>query len=312
MRDVSNNLQKVRYGQGAQTIRLVPIDRAGRPVRVASATFVIADVNEGEDSSDREIASGSASLSAVNTTLSVAAGAGEPNPRLMALTSAVGVTEGRRYLVSTPAGRALVTVDNVTGSAVTIKDTPSVAFPSGSLFQSIELEATFPALEANDSEAIDDLRDYQCTWSYTLQGEQWVTAQMVWLVRYSGEAWVTEDEVVRRWPTMPDRIRGRVRITDAITVATEDLIAELESAGVRAEYYRTAVPGMVAVCYRAIEYCLRWCGTEEDTSTAELFQSRFEKLVGNFITGKPGTAQRIEPQDDTAISAQIDGLFIRG
>jgi hypothetical protein len=304
-----NNVAKVRYGQGAQTIRFIPIDRHGRPVRVTSATFAIVDVDQGDDSADRTIASGSASLAAVDTPLSAAGGAGEPDPRRLTLTSAVGVTVGRQYLVATAAGRALVTVDDVTGSVVTLKHTPAIAFPSGATFQAIELEASFPLSEANDPDAIEQQRDYQCTWSYSLQGESWVTPQMVWLMRYSGEAWITEEDVLLAWPTMTSRIRGRVSIHDAITVATQDLIAELESADVRAEYYRTALPGHVAIRNRAIEYCLRWCGGEEDIAAAELYQSRYEKLVGNFITGKPGTAQRMDAHSDTQQPARIDGIF---
>lgn len=305
------NEATIRYGQGAQTIRFIPVDRAGRPVRVTSATFTIIDIDEGEESPERTIASGAASLSAVNTTLSAAGGAGEPDPRALSLTSVAGVTEGRTYLASASNGRCLVTVDAIAGSVVTAKDTPSVSFASGAAFQACELEASFPLSEANDSDAIEQGRRYQCTWVYTLQGEQWCTAQSVHLVRYSGEAWITEDFVYRLAPTLADRMRGRFRTSDAIAAATQDLIAELESAGQRAEGYRTGEPGQVAIRFRAIEYALRWLGGETDVSLADLYQSRYERLRDNFITGKPGTAQSMSATDDVAVSPRIDGIFNR-
>lgn len=301
---------KVRFGQGAQTLRFVPVDKAGRPVRVTSAEYVIVDIDEPEDGSERTIASGSASLAAVNTTLSASAGAGEPDPRALTLTSGTDVTEGRQYLLSRAAGRALVTVDSVSGTAVQVKSDLALNFTSGSAFQSIELEATFPSGEANDPDAIDNGRRYQIVWSYTLQGEQWRTGQMVWLTRYSGEAWITEEDVIQAYPTLPAMIRGKARITDAIAVATKDLIAQLEAAGQRAESYRVSEPGGVAIRNRAIAYCLRWCSGQEES--AALYDERYERLVANLITGVPGTAVKLSKADDVAVNPRIDGIFTRG
>ncbi len=306
MKDLS-----VRYGQGAQTLRFVPTDRAGRPVRVASATYTIVDLDEGTGSLDREIASGSATLAAVNTTTSAAAGAGQSNPRAVTLTSAALVTEGRQYLLSTANGRSLVTVDALTGSVVTAKHTPSVAFPSGSAFQSIELEATFPADEANDSDAIADGRRYQIVWVYTLQGEQWCTGQIVRLTRYSGEPWITEEDVLGGFPTLADRIRGKFRISDAIAAAQKDVLAEIESAGKEAEYFRTSVQGEVGVRNRAIEYAHRWLNNERDDAVADLYLARWEKFTASLMTGTGGTAINVNKADDMAEPPRIDGLFER-
>lgn len=299
----------VRFGQGAQTLRFVPIDRAGRPVRVTSATYVIVDIDEGEDSPDREIASGSAAISAVSTTLSVAGGVGTANPRALTLASGTDVTEGRQYLLSTAIGRNLVTVDSAVTTAIQLKNPPTIAFPSGAAFQAIELEATFPLAEANDEDALSDGRTYQVVWTYTLQGEQWVTGQIVHLVRYSGEAWIDEEWAIGGWPPLPTRIRGKCRISDGIACATADFIGELESANKRAESYRATMQGALAIRYRTIEHCLRWCNTDQDTETANLFQSRYEKIMVNLITGVPGTAINLDPVDDVQTSARIDGLF---
>lgn len=305
-----NGLQKVQYGQGAQTLRLTPIDAAGRPARVTSASYSIVDVRELETSSDRVIASGSATLSAVDTTLSAAGGAGTANPRQLTLASATGVSVGQRLLATTAEGRTLLVVERISGSAITVRDQVPLALPSGTPIQALDLEASFPSDEANDQDALREGREYQCTWTYALQGETIRVAQAVWLVRYTGEAWITEDDVVRAYPSLPDRVRGKVRIVDAITVATQDLIAELEAAGRRAEGYRTGLPGLVAVRNRAIAYCLRWVGSgDTDASYADVCDERYTRLRDNLITGRPGTASDMDPVDDVRRSAVIDGMF---
>lgn len=301
---------RVRYGQGEQTIRFIPVDRFGRPVRVTAATYTIIDLGEGEDSPDQQIATGAAVLPAVDTTLSASGGAGEGNPRALTLTSTTGVAEGRTYLLSSGGSRSLVVVDGITGSVVTSKDSPSSAYPSGSTFQAIELEALFPLSEANDPDALTEARRYQIAWTYSLHGETHVVCQLVWLVRYDGEAWITETDVIGLYPPLANRVRGpELSIARSIATATQEFIAQLESAGIVAENYRTSTPGQTAIAFRATEYCLRWMGGEKDLALAELFQQRYENIVNNLIIGKPGKAVQLEPVDNRETSARIDALF---
>lgn len=302
---------RVKYGQGDQTIRFTPVDPMGRPARVTSATYTIVDIREPEDGDDRVIATGSAVLPAVDTTLTVAGGAGSSNARSFTLASAALVAEGRAYLLSSNGTRSLVLATGVAGSVVSVKSTPGAAFPIGATFQSIELEATFPAVEANDSRAIEEQRRYQITWSYELQGERYLTAQIVWLVRYSGEAWITEIDAIAAYPMLPDRIRGKATVPDCIVAATRDFISELEGAGVQAEYYRTSTPGQLAMANRAVEYGLRWAGSESDQNLAELYMTRYEKGIANLIAGGQNKAVKLSSVDDTERDARVDGLFRR-
>lgn len=302
---------RVKYGQGAQTIRFVPMDPMGRPARVISATFSIVDTGEPEDGDDRTIATGAAVLGAVNATLSAAAGVGQGNARTLSLVSSTGVVEGRSYLLASGGARALVTVTSVNGSTVTIKSTPGASFPTGSTFQAIELEAEFPSSEANDSDAIEEQRRYQITWSYELQGDRHLTSQPIWLVRYTGEAWITEADVISIYPMLPDRIRGKATVGDCIVAATRDLIGELEGAGQEPEYYRTSTGGVLAMANRAVEYGLRWAGTEADENYATLCMARYEKQIANLIGGGNNKAAKLDPVSDTEVPSRIDGIFRR-
>lgn len=300
---------KIRYGRGAQTIRYIPVDRFGRPVRITSATFTIIDLDEGEGSAEQVIASGSATLGAVDTTLAAAAGAGQSNARTATLASGTGVTEGHAYLATSGGTRTLCVVDSVSGAAVVAKD-PLPTLASGATFQSIELEATFPADEANDAQAITEGRTYQIAWVFSLHGETHVRCQLVHLVRYDGEAWITETDAIEAFPPIANRCRGAgLSIQRAIALATHDFIATLEAGGVVAENYRTSTPGQMAIVFRTVEYLLRWLNTDNDRATADLFQARYDGLVNNLQVGKPGKAVKIEPVDERRTDPRTNAIF---
>lgn len=302
---------KVYAGQGAQTIRFIPVDKQGRPARVTSATYTIVDVDHSEDSSERTITSGAATLAAVDTTITAAAGASASDAKRLTVTSATGITVGRTYLLASVGGRYrnLVTVAGLASTTVYAHYPISGVYAASDTFQAIELEATFPLAEANDAEAIDDGRRYQIVWSYTLEGESFLTPQEVHLLRYSGEAWITEADVVRAYPPVVDRARNRFSITDAIVVASEDLAMELESSGQTPEQFRTSRVGLWAVRFRAIEYCLRWAGSDADLILADKYESRWTKAMLTLTGSSPGKAIKLSQGDDSAVTGGVDGLF---
>lgn len=302
---------RVYAGQGAQTLRFVPVDKQGRPARVTSATYSIVDVRKSEDATDRTVATGTAVLQAVTTTLSAAAGAGTADTKRLQVASASGFTVGRAYLLANLSGRHrnVVVVAGVTGSDIYTIHSVGGVYASADTLQSIELEATFPLAEANDPEAIDEGRRYQVTWSYTLEGESYLTPQLVQLLRYSGEAWITEADVLRVYPPIADRARNRFSITDAITVATEDLAVELESSGQVPEQYRTSRTGLNAIRFRAVAYLLRWTKDEGDLALAMEFDTRWERLVRTLIGPNPGRAVKLHQGSDAATDPAINGLF---
>jgi hypothetical protein len=304
---------RVLYGQGDQTIRFVPVDSHGRPARVASATYAIVDIGEGEESTARSVvaAGTAATLGAVNTTTTAACGQGTADAKLIPLTSVVGISEGRAYLLTSATGRHLVVVAGISGTNVYAQHAIGHNFASGASFQSIELEATFPSAVANDQERIQDGDRFQVVWTYTLEGQQWITGQLVDFRRYSGEAWITEADVIRAYPQLADRARNRIRVADAVAVATEDLIAELESSGIIAEQHRTSTPGLTAIRFRAIAYALRWLGTEDDLALAETYDNRYERLAKGIIQGPGGKGVHLSETQDEAKSGRVDGFFVK-
>lgn len=309
--------QRIIAGQGAQTVRFIPVDRLGRPARVTSATYVIVDVDRSEDDSERTIASGTATLAAVNTTTTAACGYGQASPQQVAITLATDVTAGHCYLLSSDAGgRSLVNVAAITGTTLQTTHRISGAYATGSAFQSIELEATFPLAEANDSEAIDDARRYQCVFTYTLDGETWCSAVMVHLTRYAGEAWITEDYLAIGMPTIADRMRNRLRPQDVICYATQAFRTELASAGQDPEQYRTGDVGAFAIRAKAIEWALRHLaaagGSDADLALADKLETAYDKLIRQITTVRPGHGTvKLSQGDDQATDPELAGFFRR-
>lgn len=299
------------YGEGDQTLAFCPMDSHGRHARVASATYVIVDVDEGEDSPDRTIASGSATLGGINTTTTAACGQGTANAKVIALTSATGVTEGRTYLLSGTGQRHLVLVAEVSGDNVYTHGGIPGAFATGATFQSIELEATFPSAVANDQERIQDGDRFQVVWSYTLEGEPHITAQAIEFRRYRGEAWISEVDMLQGYPLLADRMRNRIRPSDAITVATQDLITEFESSGVDASQFRTSMTGLTAIRFRAIAYALRWLNGPDDLALADTYDNRYERLAKGIIQGPGGRGIKLSQSEDQAVNPRVDGFFVK-
>lgn len=310
---MKNADQRVIYGRGAQTIRLVPVDRYGRPTRVTSATYQIDNLSLGEEDSSRVVvAAAAATLGAVDTTLTAAAGPGQASPRQLTVASATGISEGRRYLLSDATRRReLVVVEGISGTTLEVRHSLGGAYASGSALQSIELEGTFPSSEADDEDHVTNGYEYHALWVYTGQGETLVVAQPVTLTRYSREPWVTTEYVVQLYPTIQDRLRGRASIHDAIACATDDFVAQIESTGRGAEYYRGRSLAMTAIRFRAVEYALRWCATDGDAERAVVFQERFDAIVHGLLTTPAAQSQAVNPVTNTAESDDLHGIFRR-
>src|SRR5688572_8062650 len=113
------------------------MDQYGRAARVASATYAIVDTRYDADDSSHEVVTGAAAVDSVNTTLAAAAGKSSADPRAVTVVSAVGITAGRRYLLTTGGRNDLVRVVGVDGTTVRLSAPVSSPFPSGALFQGV-------------------------------------------------------------------------------------------------------------------------------------------------------------------------------
>jgi len=283
-------MTSIIHGIGAQTLRHVPVDQHGRPRVVASATYVVDDLRYSEDHADRVVDSGSATVSAVNTTTTADAGPGEADPAVIALTSAAGVTAGRQHLLVATSGIAeLVHVRAVSGLTVYLHFDLRHDFASGAAFRGVECSMSFPAGEADDDTEVEaELHPYQVTWTYTIDGDVRVVPEVFWLSRVSTLPIVDELYVLRADPTISMRLRNRAEITDAIATATEDYHAEVRARGVNPSEFRGNDSARVAVRARALEIARRWCGpAEHDVAEAARYGAQYRYLMDQLLAGRP-------------------------
>lgn len=282
------------HGQGARTLRHVPVDRDGRARVVSSATFEIVDLRFSEDAPERAIASGSATLGAVSTTLTAAAGPGETDTDVLPLTSVSGVSTGRPFVVTGPDGTdEVVSVRAISSLNVFAHHELRHDYPLGSTFRSLEITATFPLEEADDVSEIQAApHPYQATWTYTIDDDLLVVPVVYWLARTTEAPIVSELDVLRAFPTIGARLRNRASIADAIAVATDDYSAEVRASGRNPLEFRGNQTSQVAVRARALEYILRWCGpASHDVAEADRFRSQYQYLMTQLLAGvpRPGT-----------------------
>lgn len=292
---------RVIYNEGAQTLRHVPVDRRGRVRPVASATYTLVDLRETEESADRELASGPATVGAVSTLLTAAAGAGVADPTLIAVTSATGITAGRTYAIQAVNGRTeMFTVERVSGLNVYVAHELAGEYTTADSVVSLEISASFPSTPAADETSLwDGGGPYQITWEYTLDDALYLAPEIIWLTRYSVQPFVTPADVLIAYPPLGTRARQRATIEQALAAATQDYVAECESASKDPTLYRATNLAKVAVRERAISYVLAWCGDAEE---AQKHEDAWMRLINQMLVGVPKVGSvTVSKIDNTAV-----------
>ncbi len=281
---------KIYYGRGAQDIVTVP-HRGGHPVRVASATYEIVDSRYGVDSAEHEVvAAGTAAVvDPLSTTLSAAAGRSSSDRRALTLTSTVGVTPGRLYLLTAPSGEAeIVTVAEVPSLSVTrcVSDVRGT-YPTGSTLRGIEVTATFPEVEADDDDNLDGL-PFIVIWTFPglppvrepIFAERGAEAQLATLA-----------DLTQLDPFIAKVGGDAVSPATALARAHRDLRTDLEIMGVREADFLAGNIGRDCVTYRAAHLVYAHDSSEVGQRKADDYQKRYETLRSALTVGdqtKPG------------------------
>ncbi len=295
-------MHKVIYNRGAQTLTHVPQDRLSRPTLVASATYRILDLTEGDTSAQREVvASTAATVDSFATTLSAAAGSTTANASLLSVYSVAGLAEGEKLLLSTVGGglREQVTVLSVRTSSIITQRPIRGSYGIADTLEGIEMSATFPLAVADDEDlAIRDNRDYYIVWSYTIDGEPWEVRESIDVERYSLASWIGPDDLILGHPSLATRGKQGM-LHDALALATEEVAGELEASQVRPEYYRPTIAGRVAVRYLALHHIFRQFHGDADRDTSDMYRERYKQQIHQMIEGRPEGARLISRNDET-------------
>jgi hypothetical protein len=302
----------VIFNEGAQSLRHVPQDRLGRTTRVASAAYTIVDLRYGEESSEREVASGSATIGSVDTVLTAAAGPAQTDPKRIAVTSSVGILPGRRYVIEGTDGATepFVALRVETNTVYAMHELERDYAATASVLD-VEIAADFPADEAADENV--GLRNgagpYQVTWEYTIAERLYLVPEIVWMTRTSVQPFITEVDVLRAYPTLVSRLHERATVLDAIRVAHEDYCVFLRAAGKHPADYRASDIARVAVRCRALEHALRWCQTDRDDLAADRFAEQWLQLMNSLTVGQPKTDTVTVDRDTNTAEAGGDKKY---
>lgn len=183
MARAANGLHEIVFGGGDQPLVHVP------PRVVASATYMVEDLHEGESSSGRDlVASGAATVDSYSRKTSAAAGRGESDPRLLTVGTVVGVSEGQHLRISSSGGAETRIVEYASGTTIRLTRPLATNHPTEADVEGIEISGTFPAASAADSDLYDGDRVLEVTWYYELLSEPTYVTEQIRMVRSRFEA----------------------------------------------------------------------------------------------------------------------------
>lgn len=193
---------EIIYGVTGQVLYLDPPDL----VRASDPSVTVYPTGAGDDGPTEAATSGSASVDAVDTTLTDDVDAGSQD---LPLDDVTDIVRGRRYLITNAAG--LSEHVDVIGVGTTVRlQRPLVHdYASGAAFQgtriSIALDDTWVA---NRSKLTDtgDSSGYRARWVYTVAGLIQLAVTYFDLVRYPARSLVTGQDIDNRYPGWLDRL----------------------------------------------------------------------------------------------------------
>lgn len=189
----------------------VVVDLASRPSGVGTARVLTA--------SGSVLTSPTPTLDSVNTTTSAAVVAGATT---LTVTSATGVTAGRRYLLGGPeaSGGERVLVASVSGTTVTLARPVATARASGATFQSARL-----TVAVSSACTAEPARQHRVEWTHPDTSE--VEAWPFDVTRYAPRSGLTSAELLDADPALRKRLASGAWLPAAIdrawTIVLKDL-----------------------------------------------------------------------------------------
>lgn len=277
-------MHRVIYNQGDQTIRFVPYED-GRPLILGAApTYAIEDLTVSDTSSERTVASGTATQQGATTTTTVAAGPAQSDDSAMTVASAASFVDGHAYTISLGQNRELFRLQGVSGSVLYSETGLREDYAIGAAVQDAEWECTFPSSEANDEDNLK--REYQVKWTYTANGVKYVIGQPIEMVRYAFPAVITEADVYMVNDSLDARCRNSSRIPDAIRAAMKHYEARIRQARRDPSEFRGSPVMELAVAYKAAAIALRNFKTEDDRALAADYDSEWDSMCNSELNGE--------------------------
>lgn len=298
----------------------------GRPAAAPTPTVQVFLATNDDDGVAETATTGSCAIDSVDTTLSVAATAGDTQ---MTVTSGTAIARGRRYLVSASSAgdREIIEVASISGTTtVGLRRPLSNSYTSGAAFQgtrvTIGVNATWVADRSKLTDALGsnwrtDVEDdpaqfaghpgFRMRWSYTVGGVASIGISFADLVRYQAKNLITPLDVDGRFAGWIDRLppdyqrdQGTSLVEESFHAVREDLLGDAQTAR---KIRSTDVVGTLTIYKAALlaaqHNVLAGRGDTEAVKVAQdLYTQRYNQLAREpkFSVDTAGSGASAQPQ----------------
>jgi hypothetical protein len=282
-------LHRIYFEKGAQALVTIP-HRGGAPVRVTAGTFEIVDTRYSVDSDDHVIvaAGTAATVDALATTLTAAAGRNAADRRALTMTSTAGLVAGAQYILESASGQAELVRIAAVASGALARTTQELRgdYPTGTALRGVQVSATFPAPAAADEDNLDE-GAFLVIWTFAGLPP---LRESILLERGEEAQLATLDDLRELDPMLSVTGGDRVDPAAALSRAHKDFRLDLQMAGVIEADLLAGTLGRDAVCYRAAYLATQHGDDPASERKAAAYLARYLEIRAAVVAGalKPG------------------------
>jgi hypothetical protein len=297
-------MHRVLYNESSQTLRHVPSER------VTSATYVIEDLTKSLGSSDRELASGSATVDGLSLTTDAAAGSNTATPDRVPVSSTTGAAAGDVCVIVDPSGFPweAFTVEGLEADDYLKTRHPIVGeYPSGSAVYGVLVSAAFPDVAAADEQYVYEDWPLRVTWEYTIGGDTVKVNEPIRVVRQrDGESPIHRVEELLRdgYPEISEMLYRGNSLRRYVQFCEQDLRARMLAKGVRPDRFSGGEQYAQALMYRTVLHAASNGYSPGNIDALEFREDQarhFEYHWQSLMVGEPGKdVVETNATDDTA------------
>jgi hypothetical protein len=292
-------LHRVVYAKTGQVLSHLP----ARPV--ASATYEIEDLSEPQEGDDRQIVSGSATISGTSLTTDADAGPREADPRKIPVASTTGASVGAWWIEDALGIGELVLIEGIaSGDSLRIRDPLLRAYASGSTVRPLAITAAFPNTQAADEDLIDVAM--RVVWVYTIDGRERRQQEQIRIVRQTSlDAPPTEVVDFCRLfaPDLAASLRHR-QLEGWVPLAQRLVLAQARSEGLELTQLLAGDRMVEILAWRALQIAGEngyAPGQVEPMKFAAAMRANFDRCWAALTVGAPGLDTATTDEDDEQI-----------
>lgn len=313
-------MERVVYGLGNQSVRVVPQSRDGRPVRVTGATYALVDLQRSIGDTAREVVAPgtAATVDTYDQALTATAGANANDARKVSVTPTTGLAVGRSYWLRNASGDGeVVVIDSIVADSFVRTRTPLLkTYPATtSRLQGLEVSVTFPAVEANNEEYLKGGRGSIYAFDLTFTGDARPTQRvMCEVVRDAGlGSLCSTQDVLALEPQVGAIVGDRIDLNTIIVGATDEFRMWAKVRGLRPDGEHYGDAGRYCVLWLACSRLLQYSDQLHTRERGLGYQEKALGLIAQLAQGNVSGVVKPTESTDTAAPARAleAGLFSR-